>query len=274
MKKLIILIFILFVSGCKTLAETVFTEPTIQIEDVTITDLALSGVSLDITFSIDNPNSIGLTLKKFLYKFYIEDEKMVESDKEEPLIIEGNSKTTQVVPITIKFSGLEKGITGILNKDELKYAYAGFLTLDTPVGDMMFDLETEGEISMPRPPVFTIEKVNMKEMGLASATIAFHVKIENNDTTSFEVRNFDYLIEINDYTVSEGEENVTYDLDKGKTMTIEIPVNLKLLGLKRSVLDVIESGNFDYHFKFNLELDSSFGVYEIPYEKEGSAELY
>ncbi|MDH5719432.1 MAG: LEA type 2 family protein [Spirochaetia bacterium] len=259
---------------CASLVEKVFTTPDVEVEKVTFEDIALSGVTLNINLAIDNPNTISLTLKKMYYKMYIEGQELVKGDKDEPLLIVGNSKTENIVPVSVNFSGLKEGISGILNKDELNYKFTGVMILKSPVGDLTFDLDEEGVIPLPKPPDFTVEDVTMGDMGLTSATIIFHIKVENNEKMNFEMNTFNYEISINDTDVSSGNQTVNESLFEGGDKTYGIPVNIKLLGLKRSLVDVIKSGTFKYVFKFNLDLNSVYGPYTIPYEKEAMVELY
>ena len=114
----------------------------------------------------------------------------------------------------------------------------------------------------------------MAEMGFTSATIKFDIKITNNHDIQLDVRKCDYQVSINNIDVSKGAVEIKKSLAKSKDITLGIPVNLKFLGLGRSIIKVVKSGKFKYKFKIEVNMGSRYGPYKLNYEKEALVSLY
>ena len=259
---------------CKSLLSTVFTKPKVAIENVKLKDLALSGVSTEFTISVDNPNSYGVTVKNLSYQLFIESEEFINGSKADRIDIDGKKINKFTLPLTVKYSGLKTGIGGILHKKKIKYHFIGKVTLDTKVGDFDFDIDKEGNIPIPNRPKFSINKVSIKDMGITSATLNFAIAVTNNQDVRFDISRLHYKVRINDIVVSQATEEVESALTENANMSFNIPVNVKLLGMKNSLFKVIKSGKFKYNFDLNIVMKSQYGPYNLNYKKESLTTIY
>ena len=67
-------------SGCamlKDLLAEVFTQPTFRFKSASVRDATLSGVTLETTWTIDNPNTVGLSLASVDYALFIDGKQVV-----------------------------------------------------------------------------------------------------------------------------------------------------------------------------------------------------
>lgn len=251
-----------------------FTEPEVGVEKVDFLDIALSGVTLNFFIAVDNPNSIGITVKKIRYDMFLEGDRLLKGENTEAIEIDGNKKNVFELPVELFYRGLNTGVAGVLTEDKLDYSFIGDVTLDTPVGDITLDLSRRGEIPVPQTPQFSVTDVTLDEMGLTSTTLTFHIKVENNNEIGFDIRQLDYSIRIHDTPVAEAQTTVNRTLGSDKSMTLGIPVNLRITGFKESFVQTLREGRFKYNIKFNLDMASKYGPYTVPYEKESLVNLY
>lgn len=259
---------------CASIAKKAFNQPKVTIENIRVKDVSFAGVTLVVDVGVENPNSVGLTVSGLKYKVLIDGSPLVEGERPEKTAVEANKKNVFTFPVMVYYSGLRSGVAGVLTRSRLPYRFEGKVTLDTPLGDLTFNLDRDGEIPIPRRPRFEVEQVTVEEMSLASATITFHVLVTNNEDVALDLKRFQYRINIHGQDVSAAEMSIERTLGLGKSMRLGIPVNLKFLGLRQGFIETIKSGKFNYIMQFNLQLDSAYGPYELPYEKEALVSLY
>ena len=269
--------FLVAVAGslqCASLVKTIFNPPQVGIDRVEIRNVALTGSDLIVHVRINNPNSIGATLNQIDYALDVDGDRLLNGKKEDKTEIRSNDTSTIALPVTINYTGLKSGITGALSKKVLPYAFKGKVILDTPVGPMNFDISESGEIPIPDRPRFAIEKIALAEFGVTSATLMIHIKVSNNHDFELDIRRFRYEFSLQDNLISAANINVDRSVAQDKSMSIALPVSLKVLGVKRSVVDMIKSGKIKYSMKFDLDIQTRFGPLTIPYERDGLTSLY
>ncbi len=260
--------------NCASLVKTLFNPPQVGIDHVELRNIALTGADLIIHVKINNPNSVGATLNHIAYTLDLDGERLLGGKKEDKTEIKSNDTSLIALPVSVNYSGLRSGISGALAKKSLPYGFRGKVVLDTPVGPMNFDIDEAGEIPVPDRPRFEIEKIALSEFGVTSATLMVHIKVSNNHDFELDVRKFRYEFSLQDNLISAADINVQRSVAQDKSMSIALPVTLKVLGVKRSVVDMIKSGKIKYFMKFDLDIQTRFGPMTIPYERDGLTSLY
>lgn len=259
---------------CASLAKKIFDPPQVGVERVEFQKLHIAGVDLIVHIKINNPNSIGATLNHLDYTFDIDGERLLKGKKEDKTTILSNNASFIALPISVSYAGLRTGVAGALAKKSLPYAFAGKIVLDTPIGDMAFDLNDKGEIPVPDRPRFEIENISLGEFSVASTTLLVKVKVSNNHDFELDIEKFRYEFSLQDNLISAAEISVQRSVSQDKTMSVTLPITVKLLGLKRSIVDMIRSGQLKYFMKFDLSLKTHYGPVTIPYERDGLSALY
>ena len=259
---------------CVSLAKKFFDPPQVGVDKVEFSKIDLTGVDLIVHVKIHNPNSVGATLNHIEYTFEVEGERLLKGTKADKTKILSNDTSLIPIPVSISYAGLKSGIAGALNKKSLPFALKGKVVLDTPIGDMSFDIAEKGDIPVPDRPRFELEKIALGEFSVATATLMVHIKVSNNHDVNLDIEKFRYEFSLQDNLISASEINVQRSLNQDKSMSVVLPITVKLLGLKRSVVDMIKSGQLKYSMKFDLNLKTRFGPLTIPYERDGLTSLY
>jgi LEA14-like dessication related protein len=259
---------------CASFVKTLFNPPQVGIDRVEFKNVALTGTDLVIHLKIHNPNSVGATLNRIEYTLDIDGERLLGGKKEDKTEIKSNDTSLIALPVSVNYSGMRSGISGALTKKVLPFVFRGKVVLDTPIGAMNFDVDEAGDIPIPDRPRFEIEKIALAEFGVTSATLMVHIKVSNNHDFELDVRKFRYEFSLQDNLISAADINVQRSVGQDKSMSIALPVTLKVLGVKRSVVDMIKSGQIKYFMKFDLDIQTRFGPMTIPYERDGLTSLY
>jgi len=259
---------------CASLAKKIFDPPQIGVDRVEIRNIALTGAELVVHVKINNPNSVGATLNRLEYTLDVDGERLVRGQKEDKTTIAANALSIVALPLSVSYAGMRSGIAGALTKKALPFSFTGKIVLDSPVGDLSFDIAEKGEIPVPDRPRFEITKIALAELGVTSATLMLHIRVTNNHDFELDIRRFRYEFSLQDNLVSTSEVTVERLVGQDKSMAVVLPVTLKLLGLKKGVVDMLRSGQLRYAMKFHLDLNTRFGPVTVPYEKDGLTSLY
>ncbi|MBX3722140.1 MAG: LEA type 2 family protein [Turneriella sp.] len=259
---------------CASLFKKVFDPPQVGVDRVEIKRIDFAGVDLIVHVKINNPNSIGATLNHIDYAFDVEGDRLLKGTKSDKTKIASNDLSIIPMPVSVSYAGLKSGIAGVLTKKSLPYQLSGKVVLDTPIGDMSFDIGDKGEIPIPDRPRFDVEKIALGEFSVTSATLMVHVKVSNNHDVELDIEKFRYEFSLQDNLISASDVSVQRSVTQDKSMSVVLPITVKLLGLKKSVVDMIRSGQIKYLMKFDLSLKTRFGPVLIPYERDGLSALY
>lgn len=259
---------------CASLAKKIFDPPQIGVDRVEIRNIALTGAELVVHVKINNPNSVGATLNRLEYTLDVDGERLVRGQKEDKTTIAANALSIVALPLSVSYAGMRSGIAGALTKKALPFSFTGKVVLDSPVGDLSFDIAEKGEIPVPDRPRFEITKIALSELGVTSATLMLHIRVTNNHDFELDIRRFRYEFSLQDNLVSAADVTVERLVGQDKSMAVVLPVTLKLLGLKKGVVDMLRSGQLRYAMKFHLDLNTRFGPVTVPYEKDGLTSLY
>lgn len=259
---------------CASLAKKIFDAPQIGIERVEIRNIALTGADLIVHVKINNPNSVGATVNRVEYALDVDGERVVAGKKEDRTTIAANELSRIALPLTVSYAGMRAGIAGALTKKSLPFGFSGRILLDSPVGELSFDIAEKGEIPIPDRPRFELTKIAVAELGVTSATLMLHIRVTNNHDFELDIRRFRYEFSLQDNLVSASDITVERLVGHDKSLSVVLPVTLKLLGLKKGVVDMLRSGKVRYSMKIDLDLSTRFGPVTVPYERDGLTSLY
>lgn len=259
---------------CASLVSKVFDKPQVGVDRVEIKKIDFAGVDLIVHVKINNPNSVGATLNRVEYAFDVEGDRLLKGIKEDKTQIKSNDLSVIPMPVSVSYAGLKSGIAGVLTKKSLPYVLSGKVVLDTPIGDLSFDIGDKGDIPIPDRPRFDVEKIALGEFSVTSATLMVHIKVSNNHDVELDIEKFRYEFSLQDNLISAADVSVQRAVTQDKSMSVALPITVKLLGLKKSVVDMIRSGQLKYAMKFDLNLKTRFGPVTIPYERDGLTALY
>lgn len=109
-------------------------KPTVDVRDIALRDVSLTGTTIDVGLVIDNTNPIGATLDKITYDVYLvngEEIFIAHGEKEENIPISANDQTTVIIPTKVSNVGIIKAIyQGISSEERPKLKVAGSVSLN------------------------------------------------------------------------------------------------------------------------------------------------
>lgn len=134
MRSLIVAVAALSLSGCQTLLKQAFASPVVNVADVRVRNIGLSGGTIDVVLDIQNPNEYRIDAEAISYNFYVDTTKIVSGDITQRLTLEEKGKTSITIPVNFDNRALQYAMRAYLERGALEYKVDGLFTLVTPVG--------------------------------------------------------------------------------------------------------------------------------------------
>ena len=126
---IIVIIIILSVMSLESIKK-----PTVDVSDIALRDVSLTGTTIDVGLVIDNTNPIGATLDKITYDVYLvngEEIFIAHGEKEEKIPVSANDQTTVIIPTKVSNVGIIKAIYQCISSEERpKLKVAGSVSLN------------------------------------------------------------------------------------------------------------------------------------------------
>ncbi|MBI3182817.1 MAG: LEA type 2 family protein [Myxococcales bacterium] len=175
-------------SGCTFLRDLftrAFRKPTLQFRTVTLGDAALSGITLNTHWSLDNPNSIGLSLAEVDYALFVEGKQVVAGKPPAGLTIPARGSSELVFPANVKFADIAPLVQTFLTQDYARYRAEGHLGVQTPIGILKLPLSYEGQFEVPKLPEVQLGSPRIANLSLQGATLELPLTVTSRN--SFEL---------------------------------------------------------------------------------------
>ncbi len=135
-------------SACATLRGLSFREPDLQLTQINVTGLGLSGGTLDLVFDVYNPNKYRLRSTRVEISIALEQRHFGDALLEKPLDLSPENHSQVVVPVRFEWAGVGSGARALLTKQAVGYGVSGRLIVDTPLGDRAVTLRGSGNVPL------------------------------------------------------------------------------------------------------------------------------
>jgi LEA14-like dessication related protein len=116
------------------MAEGGFKKPAVAYKTASLTDVSLSGATLNVVTSVDNPNPVALALAEVDYRLSIDGHPVATGKPPDGLEIPANGATDVTLPASFKFTDLGQAVATVLSKGSAGYRAEGTLGVKTPIG--------------------------------------------------------------------------------------------------------------------------------------------
>jgi LEA14-like dessication related protein len=141
---------LIVVAGCATLGKLYFTEPDVQLKEIDVTGISLSGGSLNLVFDVYNPNTYRIRSTRLQLGLDLEGTHFGDALLEKPLDLSPENHSQVVVPVLFQWAGVGAGARGLLTRQGLRYGLTGTVFLDTPLGDRRVTLHGGGDVPLKK----------------------------------------------------------------------------------------------------------------------------
>jgi LEA14-like dessication related protein len=134
--------------ACATLGRLAFAEPHIQLEEINITGLGLTGGTLDLVFDVYNPNDYRIRSTRLEVGIDLEGTHFGDALLDRPLDLSPTNHSRIVVPVRFEWAGLGVGAKALLTRKAVAYGITGAVALETPLGDKRVAVTGKGDVPL------------------------------------------------------------------------------------------------------------------------------
>ena len=141
----------LLFGACATVRSALrFEEPQLQLEEITVTGLGLSGGTLDLVFDVFNPNGYSLRSTRLEIALDLEGTHFGDALLERPLDLSPENHSRVVVPVRFEWAGVGAGARSLVTRQAVRYALSGSVIVVTPLGDKRVGLRGTGDVPLKK----------------------------------------------------------------------------------------------------------------------------
>jgi LEA14-like dessication related protein len=135
--------------GCSTLGRAAFKQPVVTLKNVELRGLGLTGGSLDVRLSVQNPNHFRLDATRLTYHVMMANDSVtVANGALDKLFTVQEGETSEVtIPVDFTYAGLGAAGRSLLNTGSVAYHVTGDVTVGSPVGNFTVPYETRGRFT-------------------------------------------------------------------------------------------------------------------------------
>ena len=242
----------LLLFSCSTL-KNIFNEPEVSFDKAEISGISFQDITLDFSFIVDNPNSVGIEMAGYSYELLIEGNSLMKGETIEPLRIEADDRSTVKLPLTLSYKDLYSMFDDIKGKDQIAYKITNVFTFDLPVfGKASFPVEHEGTFPAVKLPEIAIDSLNLKSLNPFKSTMELVLRVRNRNSFSLSLDSIDYDFKVNTVSWGKGMSRTTSDLRENGEDRITLPIEINPADVGIELIKSALSGrklNMDFNGK-------------------------
>jgi len=137
------------VLACATLRNALtFESPQIELQEINVTGMGLSGGTLDLVFDVYNPNQYRLRSTRLEVGLELSSTDFGEALIDKPLDLSPQNHSRVVMPVRFTWAGVGAAARSLLQSQALPYGITGAVILDTPLGERRVQLQSKGNVPL------------------------------------------------------------------------------------------------------------------------------
>lgn len=133
--------------GCAALGRATFEEPDVQLKEVVVTGLGLTGGSVDVVLSVYNPNGYKLDALKMTYQVDVDSIKLGDGALDGRFMVPERDSSVVRLPVRFTYAGLGAAGRALMNSGQVNYRVRGDFTVATPLGNFTRPYDQRGRYS-------------------------------------------------------------------------------------------------------------------------------
>jgi LEA14-like dessication related protein len=137
------------IAGCSALGKAAFQNPVVNLKDVAVRGVGLTGGTLDVKLSVYNPNHYRLDATRLTYRVNMAGDSLTVATGtyDSRFTVQDNDSATVTIPVNFTYSGLGAAGRSILNTGAVNYHVLGDVTVGTPVGNFTVPYSSMGRFT-------------------------------------------------------------------------------------------------------------------------------
>ena len=134
--------------ACSSLGKAAFQQPVVQLKDVAIQGVGLTGGQLAVKLNVFNPNGYRLDATRLSYDVNVGDGvKLAQGTLDGRWSVNSGDSTTVTIPVSFTYAGIGAAGRQLLNTGAVPYHVKGDVTVGTVVGNFTVPYSSTGNFT-------------------------------------------------------------------------------------------------------------------------------
>ncbi len=207
-----------------------FKRPSIAFKSASLSEVSLSGATLELTYLVDNPNPVALPLNEVSYRLSVEGKPVVAGQPKKGLRIPARGKGELVFPAQLKFADIAPALEAFLSKDRARYRAEGNVGVESPVGVLRLPLAHEGAFEVPKVPDVQFGTPRIGQLSLTGAAVEIPLRVTNRNSFPLAVAALAGALKIAGSDVGALATDALGTLGPHATQEISLPLAIQFRG--------------------------------------------
>jgi LEA14-like dessication related protein len=136
-------------AACSTLGKAAFQQPVVNLKDVKVRGIGLTGGNLDVVLSVYNPNQYRLDATRLTYKVALGGDSvtLASGALDSRFTVQDRDSTMVTIPVSFTYAGIGRAGREILNTGAVNYHVLGDVTVGSPVGNFTIPYSSTGRFT-------------------------------------------------------------------------------------------------------------------------------
>ena len=261
----------LLATGCippEDLAETLQEiKPDVTFQGLELVGLDFDGADAELTFTVDNPNAVGLTLSSFAWGLDFGGLPFVEGIDDEGFTLEPWGTSDVVVPVSVDFAELVELVQLARGEDTVPWQVRGAFGFDGIFDEVTVPFEHGGDFPALRRPETSVEALRLDGVDWWTQEADLSVDLAfTNPGGPIGIESFSYAIEVEGHEVASGWLDSVDGLDGTEVRQVSLPVGIDLRERAAAVVDAVldETAGIEVGFQASADVRTPFGT--VPWD--------
>jgi LEA14-like dessication related protein len=134
--------------ACSALGKQAFQQPVVQLKDVAVQGVGLTGGQLAVKLNVYNPNGYRLDATRLSYNVNVGDNvNLANGTLDQQFTVQSGDSTTVTIPVSFTYSGIGAAGRQLLNTGGVAYRVKGDVTVGTVVGNFTVPYSSTGRFN-------------------------------------------------------------------------------------------------------------------------------
>ena len=135
--------------GCSALGRQAFEQPVVNLRDVRVRGLGITGGSLDVMLNVYNPNHYRLDATRLTYRVALAGDSITIAGGalDSRFTVQESDSTIVTIPVSFTYAGVGAAGRSILATGAVNYHVLGDVTVGSPVGNFTVPYSSTGRFT-------------------------------------------------------------------------------------------------------------------------------
>jgi LEA14-like dessication related protein len=278
---IIVLLQILFVSGCASLEQVGQVlegqKPNASVQGLRLTGLDMDGVDLTFDVKVDNPNPVGISLAALDYDLKLFGNTFLEGDQSMGMKLAANGSSQVQVPVRLGFQQLLNSYKQLKGAKEVAYQVDLGMGFDVPLlGQVRVPVDYRGKFPIPEMPSVSLRSLDVKQLTLSGASMLLELQVDNPNSFALLLDKLNYNLKLNGYDVGGGIVDKKVKVQQVGQGIVALPITLDFAQAGRGLYAALLGNGISYDLSGSVDASSSHPMlapFRIPLDRQGRVNL-